>query len=69
MVREEYIFKVPISGTYKMTFSAYTGNNLNYANIRVLKNGPSVSGLMLIIFDGNEADNENNLSYTYGCRI
>ena len=58
------VFKVPISGIYKMTFSACTGggNNLYYANIRVFKNG---SDLMLIIFDGNEADNENNLSYTW----
>ena len=56
------VFRTPISGIYKLTFSAETAQGkLEYANIRVFKNG---SDIMLIIIDGNGADDKNNLSYT-----
>ena len=57
------VFRAPISGIYKLTFSAETAQGkLEYANIRVFKNG---SDIMLIIIDGNGADDQNNLSYTW----
>ena len=58
------IFKVPISGTYKMTFSGQSAAiKINYTCIRVYKN----RSLMFCIFDGNRAENayEKNVSYVW----
>ena len=58
------IFKVPISGTYKMTFSGHSANDANVStNLHVYKNG----SIMFSIYDGNagEKGNINNLSYTW----
>ena len=58
------IFKVPISGTYKMTFSGQSAvNRIDFTWIRVYKNG----SIMFYIYDANRAENayENNVSYTW----
>ena len=58
------IFKVPISGTYKMTFSGQSAAiKINYTCIRVYKNG----SLMFVIYDGNTAEkgDANNVSYVW----
>ena len=58
------IFKVPISGTYQMTFSGQSAlNKINEINIGVYKNG----SLMFGIHDSNKAEKAdgNNISYTW----
>eukprot|EP00093_Oithona_nana_P000191 00191.XXX_1985_2332_1 [CDS] Oithona nana genome sequencing. len=60
--RSSGIFKVPISGTYKMTFSGLSAfNKIDRTYIRVYKNG----SIMFGIYDGNEADGGNNVSYIW----
>ena len=58
------IFKVPVTGIYKMSFSGQTAWNKISANqIHVIKNGSD----MFYITDGNwgEKAGANNLSYTW----
>ena len=62
------IFKVPISGIYKMTFSGASAFNKNDPTIiRIYKNG----SYMFAIYDCNEAENadENNVSYTWMMKL
>ena len=60
------IFKVPITGIYKMSFSGQSAHNRNidYTNIAVYKN----ASLMFNIYDSNEPDG-NNVSYTWIMRL
>ena len=62
------IFKVPVSGIYKMSFSGQSGYNKFVAtSIWVYKNGD----LMLDIWDSNDAEkaDANNVSYTWIMRL
>ena len=54
-------FVVPTSGTYRLSFSAISGNENQYTNVYVKKNGKNI----LRIHDGNREDTANNLSYTW----
>ena len=58
------IFKVPVTGIYKIHFSGNSAyQTIDFTQIRVYKNG----SIMFTIFDGNEAvlADENNVSYTW----
>ena len=58
------IFKVPISGIYKMTFSGASAySKITETAIYVIKNGSK----LFFISDGNDAENanRNNVSYTW----
>ena len=59
------IFKVPVSGIYKMSFSGQFF--IEFTSIRVYKNG----SYMFDIYDGNEAEKAdvNNVSYTWVMRL
>ena len=62
------IFKVPVTGIYKMNFSGQSADVfIDFTRIRVYKNG----SLMFYIYDGNDAEkgDENNLSYTWIMRL
>ena len=62
------IFKVPLSGIYKMSFSGQSANGrFENTSIRVYKNG----SYMFHIYDGNAAENAyaNNVSYTWIMRL
>ena len=62
------IFKVPVSGIYKMSFSGQSGyDKIDFTFIGVYKNGFEMFG----IFDSNEAEkaDENNVSYTWIMRL
>ena len=63
------IFKVPVSGIYKMSFSGQSAHNRNidYTNIAVYKN----ASLMFNIYDSNEPEQAdgNNVSYTWIMRL
>ena len=58
------VFKVPISGTYQMSFSGQSAyEKIDYTSIRVYKNG----SFMFKIYDGNDAEkgDGNNVSYVW----
>ena len=58
------IFKVPISGTYKMTFSGQSAYvKIDTTSLRVYKNG----SIIFSIYDSNEAEKAdgNNVSYIW----
>ena len=62
------IFKVPVSGIYKMSFSGQSAYfYIDSTPIVVSKNGY----VMFFIYDGNEAEkaDENNVSYTWIMRL
>ena len=54
-------FVAPKAGIYQFTFSALTGDNNGYVEVHVIKNGQKI----FHIEDGNEKENNNNLSYVW----
>ena len=62
------IFKVPVTGIYKMSFSGQSAyGKIDWTYIRVDKNG----FIKFYIYDGNDAEkgDENNVSYTWIMRL
>jgi hypothetical protein len=59
--QETGIFTVPMTGTYRFTFSSESARTLSATSIGVNKNGVLYS----YIHDGNVADNYNNMSYVW----
>ena len=56
------VFRTPISGAYRFTFSGQSGASKNeYTGIQIKKNGVRT----LDIYDDNEQGDVNNLSYTW----
>ena len=55
-------FVVPTSGTYRLSFSAQSGwRKYDYTLVSVKKNGETT----FTIWDSNQKDDANNLSYTW----
>jgi hypothetical protein len=60
--QETGIFTVPMTGTYRFTFSTPSASaDTLYTSIGVNKNGVTYS----YIYDGNVADHLNNISYVW----
>merc|ERR1712004_688905 len=56
------VFVVPTAGVYRLSFSAQSGaGKYDHTTVRVKKNGSRI----LTIWDSNEEDDVNNISYTW----